>query len=220
MIPRFLNRETAGQQLAKQLSAYANRPNTLVLGLPRGGVPVAYEVAHTLNLPLDICLVRKLGLPGHKEVAMGAIAPGGVQVFNDSLIRALSVSDSMIAHVKALEQRELDRRERAYRGHQPAPQIFESDVILVDDGLATGSTMRAAIAVIKAQQARQIIVAVPVGPSSVCHDLRAEVDHLVCLRTPSPFSSIGLWYENFMQTTDEQVISLLAAAKAHSAKIA
>ncbi|WP_038019288.1 phosphoribosyltransferase [Synechococcus sp. PCC 7335] len=216
MIPRFSNRETAGQQLAKQLSAYANRSNLLVLGLPRGGVPVAYEVAHALNLPLDICLVRKLGLPGHKEVAMGAIAPGGVQIFDRGLIQALAVSDEMIGHVVALERRELQRREQTYRRHQSAAQILGREVILVDDGLATGFTMRAAITAVKAQQARRIVVAVPVAPSSTCRDLQVEVDQLVCLHTPSPFSSIGLWYENFAQTTDEQVIDLLAAAKAHS----
>lgn len=215
MIPRFLNRQTAGQQLAKQLSAYANRSNMLVLGLPRGGVPVAYEVARALNLPLDICLVRKLGLPGHKEVAIGAIAPGGVQVFDQAFIQSLAVSDEMIAHVIALEQRELKRREQTYRKHQSAAQILGREVILVDDGLATGSTMRAAIAVLKAQQARRIVVAVPVAPPSTCHDLRVEVDRLVCLHTPSSFYSIGLWYENFVQTTDEKVIHLLAAAKAH-----
>lgn len=210
MKTRFHDRTEAGRQLASQLKAYANRTDVLVLGLPRGGVPVAYEVARALHVPLDICLVRKLGVPGHKELAMGAIASGGVRVLNYDVLSWLNIGDKTIEHVAAHELRELQRRDRAYRGDRPQPQIRDRTVILIDDGLATGATMRAAIAVLRSQQPKAIVVAVPVAPVETCKALKAEVDQLVCLATPEPFYAIALWYENFAQTRDDQVRDLLA----------
>jgi putative phosphoribosyl transferase len=206
---RFRNRTEAGQLLASQLTQYANRPDVLVLGLPRGGVPVASEVAKALNVPLDICLVRKLGVPGNKELAMGAIAADGVQVLNDELLAWLRISGHTIAEVGERELKELQRRDRVYRGDRPLPQIRDRIVILVDDGLATGSTMLAAIEVVKHQQPQRVIVAVPVAPLDTCDRLRAEVDEIVCLITPNRFYAIGVWYENFTQTTDREVCELL-----------
>ncbi|MEO1403510.1 MAG: phosphoribosyltransferase [Cyanobacteria bacterium J06635_1] len=210
MKTRFRDRTQAGRQLATQLQAYANRSGVIVLGLPRGGVPVAYEVAQTLNLPLDICLVRKLGVPGHRELAMGAIASGGVRILNYDVLSWVSISDRMLEHVAARELRELQRRDRVYRGDRPQPKIRDRTVILVDDGLATGATVRAAIAVLQKQQPKAIIVAVPVAPASEYQALKTEVDKVVCLATPEPFYAIGLWYENFAQTTDDQVRDLLS----------
>jgi len=207
---RFQNRTEAGQQLATRLKPYANRPDVLVLGLPRGGVPVAYEVAKTLNAPLDLCLVRKLGVPGHKELAMGAIASGGVRVLNYDVISWLGISGTTIDAVAARELQELQRRDRVYRGDRPVPNIRDRIVILVDDGIATGSTMRAAISVLKPQQPASLIVAVPVAPPETCDVIRAEVDEVVCLMIPEMFYAIGLWYEDFSQTTDEEVRDLLA----------
>jgi putative phosphoribosyl transferase len=209
---RFRNRTEAGKLLASKLTQYANRPDVLVLGLPRGGVPVAFEVAKALNAPLDICLVRKLGVPGHKELAMGAIASGGVQVLNEELVAWMRISGQTIAEVAERELQELQRRERVYRGDRPLPQIRARIVILIDDGLATGSTMRAAIGVLKHQQPQRIIIAVPVAPLDTCNELRSKVDEVVCLMTPAQFYAIGLWYEDFTQTTDEQVCELLAVA--------
>lgn len=210
MMKRFQNRTEAGRLLASKLKEYANRPDTLVLGLPRGGVPVAFEVAKALNLPLDICIVRKLGVPGHKELAMGAIASGGVRVLNYDVVSWLGISSKTIDEVAARELRELQRRDRAYRGDRPPLDVRDRTVILVDDGIATGSTMRAAITVLKSQQPQQLIVAVPVAPLETCNEIQAEVDKLVCLMTPEPFYAIGLWYEDFAQTTDEEVRELLA----------
>ncbi len=210
MKTRFRDRSHAGRELATQLTAYANRSDVMVLGLPRGGIPVAYEVAKALNLPLDICLVRKLGVPGHKELAMGAIASGGVRVLNYDVISWLAISDKALEHVAARELRELQRRDRAYRGNRPQPEICNLTILLVDDGLATGATMQAAIAVLQKQHPKEIVVAVPVAPLSQCRALEKEVDKVVCLATPQPFYAIGLWYENFAQTTDEQVRNLLA----------
>jgi putative phosphoribosyl transferase len=210
MKTRFRNRTEAGRQLAQVLKAYANRADVIVLGLPRGGVPVAYEVAKALNAPLDICIVRKLGVPGHKELAMGAIASGGVRVLNYDVLGWLEISGKTIDEVAERELRELQRRDRIYRGDRPQPKVKDRTIILVDDGLATGSTMRAAIAVLKAQQPKEIIIAVPVAPADVCQELNTEVDSVICLNTPEPFYAIGLWYENFAQTTDEEVCSLLA----------
>ncbi|MEO0488175.1 MAG: phosphoribosyltransferase [Cyanobacteria bacterium J06659_2] len=207
---RFYNRIEAGQLLANQLKAYASRTDVLVLGLPRGGVPVAYEVAHALNLPLDICLVRKLGVPDHRELAMGAIAFGGVRILNDDILSSLSISDQTLERVTARELRELQRRDRAYRGNRPQPEIRDQIVILVDDGIATGATMQAAIAVLKSQRPRQFIVATPVAPIDTYQTLKAEVDQMTCLATPTPFYAISLWYEYFDQTTDEEVRKLLA----------
>ncbi|MEM9164675.1 MAG: phosphoribosyltransferase [Cyanobacteria bacterium P01_F01_bin.4] len=210
MKTRFRDRTQAGRQLATQLKAYANRSDVIVLGLPRGGVPVAYVVAQTLNVPLDICLVRKLGVPGHRELAIGAIASGGVRILNYDVLSWVSISDKMLEHVAARELRELQRRDRVYRGDRPQPKIRDLTVILVDDGLATGATIRAAIAVLQKQQPKEIIVAVPVAPASECQALKTEVDKVVCLATPEPFYAIGLWYENFAQTTDDQVRDLLS----------
>lgn len=207
---RFQNRIEAGQQLATRLKVYADRPNVLVLGLPRGGVPVAYEVAKALHAPLDICLVRKLGVPGHKELAMGAIASGGVRVLNYDVVSWLGISGKTIDEVAARELKELQRRDRVYRGDRPQPEIRDRIVILVDDGIATGSTMRAAISVLERQQPAYLVVAVPVAPPQTCDALRAEIDDVVCLMTPESFYAIGVWYEDFSQTTDDEVSELLA----------
>jgi putative phosphoribosyl transferase len=210
MTIRLRNRTEAGQMLASLLTDYANRPDVLVLGLPRGGVPVAFEVAKALNVPLDICLVRKLGVPGHKELAMGAIASGGVRILNYDVVSWLGISSKTIDEVAAREQRELERRDRVYRGDRPQPDVSDRTIILVDDGIATGSTIRAAIVILQQQQPEQIVVAVPVAPAQTCKELKSEVDKVVCLMTPEPFYAIGLWYENFEQTTDEEVRELLA----------
>ena len=210
MTKKFRNRIEAGQMLAKHLTAYANRTDVLVLGLPRGGVPVAFEVAKALNLPLDICLVRKLGVPAHEELAMGAIASGGVRVLNSEVVDSLGIDRRTIDEVAAQELQELQRRDRAYRGDRPHAQVKNRTVILIDDGIATSSTIRAAIAVLRSQQAQQIVVAVPVAPATTCEQLRAEVDEVICLTTPEPMYAIGLWYEDFSQTSDEEVRDLLA----------
>ena len=210
---RFKNRSEAGRFLAEQLSAYANRPDTLVLALPRGGVPVAYEVAKALGAPLDVFQVRKLGLPGHEELAMGAIATGGVRVRNPEVVEYLRIPDEVIDEVTARERRELERRERLYREGRPALSPRGRVVILVDDGLATGSTMRAAILALRQQQPASIVVAVPVAAKQTCEELRAVADEVVCAVTPDPFYAVGLWYEDFSQTTDEEVRELLARAQ-------
>ncbi|MBF2000047.1 MAG: phosphoribosyltransferase [Synechococcales cyanobacterium M58_A2018_015] len=207
---RFKTRTEAGQQLATRLKNYANRADVLVLGLPRGGVPVAYEVAKALNVPLDICLVRKLGVPGHKELAMGAIGSGGVRVLNYDVVSWLGISGKTIDEVAARELKELQRRDRVYRGDRPQPDIRDRTVILIDDGIATGSTMRAAIAVLKAQRPARLIVAVPVAPPQTLQDLSTEVDDVVCLLAPETFYAIGLWYDDFSQTSDAEVCELLA----------
>jgi predicted phosphoribosyltransferase len=207
---RFRDRRDAGRLLAAELAGYANRPEVLVLALPRGGVPVAYEVARSLGAPLDVFLVRKLGVPGQEEVAMGAIATGGVRVLNDRIVRGLRIPDRTIDAVAAKERGELARRERLYRGDRPPPGVRGRTVILVDDGLATGATMHAAIEALRAQQPARIVVAVPTAPREVCEALRAEVDDVVCAITPEPFHAVGLWYEDFSQTTDEEVRDLLA----------
>lgn len=209
MSRRFQNRTEAGQQLAQQLTAYANRSNVLVLGLPRGGVPVAFEIAKALGAPLDVCLVRKLGVPGHQELAMGAIVLGGIRVLNQQVLEWLHISEAELDAATAREQQELERRDRNYRCNRPLLDLQGRIVILVDDGIATGSTLRAAIAVLKRQQPQQIIVAVPVGPPCVCRALQAEVDEVVCLLQPDSFSSISLWYEDFTQITDREVMNLL-----------
>jgi putative phosphoribosyl transferase len=208
---RFRNRTEAGKLLASKLTQYANRSDVLVLGIPRGGVPIAAEVATALNAPLDICLVRKLGVPGNQELAMGAISTDGVQVLNEDLLDWLRISGHTIAEVGDRELHELQRRDRVYRGDRSLPTIRQRIIIVVDDGLATGSTMRAAIGVLKHQQPQRLIIAVPVAPLDTCNELRAEVDEMVCLMTPKHFSGIGQWYEDFTQTTDEEVCELLAA---------
>jgi putative phosphoribosyl transferase len=206
----YRDRTEAGKRLAERLTGYANRVDVLVLALPRGGVPVAYEVARALRAPLDIFLVRKLGVPGHEELAMGAIATNGVRVLNDEVVNYLRVPDEVIDAVAADELQELERRERLYRGTRPAPDVRGKTVILVDDGLATGSTMRAAAAALRQQQPARIVVAVPVSAPETCDEYRMGVDEIVCAVTPEPFQAVGLWYEDFSQTTDEEVRDLLA----------
>jgi putative phosphoribosyl transferase len=214
----FRDRTDAGRFLAKKLDAYAKRPDVLVLALPRGGVPVAFEVAQALSAPLDVFLVRKLGAPRQPELAMGAIATGGVRVLNEALVSALSIDAADIEAVVAEEQAELERRERLYRDDRPAPAVRGRTVILVDDGLATGATMRAAAAALSQQQAARVVVAVPVAPAEACAEFRGEVDEILCGLTPEPFYAVGLWYEDFSQTTDEEVRALLArSARAEGA---
>jgi predicted phosphoribosyltransferase len=211
MAPRvFRDRTEAGRVLAERLAAYANRPDVVVLALPRGGVPVAYEVARALHAPLDVFIVRKLGLPGHEELAMGAVASGGLMVLNDQVVRALRIPNSVIESVAAWEQEELARRERLYRGDRPPPDVRGKTVILVDDGLATGSTMLAAVKALRQQQPARIVVAVPIASPDTCELLRTEVDDVVCAATPEPFYAVGLWYRDFSQTTDDEVRELLA----------
>jgi putative phosphoribosyl transferase len=190
-IAKFVDRTEAGQLLAAKLKPYANRSDVIVLGLPRGGVPVAFEVAKALDLPLDICLVRKLGVPGHKELAMGAIASDGVRVLNYDIVSTLGISSNKIDEVAAKELRELQRRDRVYRGDRSSLNLKDCTVILVDDGIATGASMRAAITVLREEQPQSIIVAIPVASSSICDELRSEVDKLVCLITPEPFYSVS-----------------------------
>jgi erythromycin esterase-like protein/predicted phosphoribosyltransferase len=206
----FRDRSDAGRLLASKLAAYANHPDVLVLALPRGGVPVAYEVARALGAPLDVFLVRKLGVPGHEELAMGAVATGGVRVLNDQVVHALHIPDYVIDAVAAQEQQELARRERLYRGGRPPPDVRGRTVILVDDGLATGATMHAAIKALRLLQPDRLVVAVPTAAPEACEALRAEVDEVICAITPEPFYAVGLWYEDFSQTTDEEVRDLLA----------
>jgi putative phosphoribosyl transferase len=208
----FKNRADAGRKLAAKLTRYADREDVLVLALPRGGVPVAYEVAKELKAPLDVFLVRKLGVPGHEELAMGAIASGGIRVINEELINYLGITDEVIDAIAAVEQRELERRAVAYRDDRPPPEIKDRVVILIDDGLATGSTMRAAAASLRLQKPRRIVVAVPVSSPETCDEFRSEVDEIVCAVTPQHFQGVGLWYDDFSQTSDEEVRELLKRA--------
>jgi putative phosphoribosyl transferase len=213
----FQNRRDAGRALAAMLDEYANRRDVLVLALPRGGVPVALELATALRAPLDVFVVRKLGVPGHEELAMGAIATGGVRVLNEDVVQSLGIPQAVIDAVTAAEQKELQRREQLYRGGRPAPEVRGRTSILVDDGLATGSTMRAAVAALRQQRPARIVVAVPVGAPSTCDEFRADVDQIVCGFTPEPFYGVGQWYEDFSQTSDEEVRELLdLAAKRQS----
>jgi len=209
MAMRFKDRAEAGRVLAAYLDRYEDRPDVLVLALPRGGVPVAYEVAQALQAPLDLFLVRKLGVPGHEELAMGAIATGGVIVLNSGVVEGLGIPEEVVGEVAARERQELERRERAYRNGRPPPEVAGRTVILVDDGLATGSTMRAAVEALHRLQPARIVVAVPVGSAETCMGLRAEADEVVCARTPEPFHAVGLWYEDFRPTTDDEVRELL-----------
>jgi putative phosphoribosyl transferase len=213
---RFRNRTEAGKLLASQLTQYANRTDVLVLGIPCGGVAVALEVATALNAPLDICLVRKLGVPGNQELAMGAIAAGGFEVLNEDLLDWMRISGHTIAEVADRELQELERHDRLYRGDRSLPTIRDRIVILVDDGLSTGAMMRAAIGMLKPQQPQQIIIAVPVAPLDTCDRLRSEVDEVVCLITPEQFCGIGFWYEDFAQTTDDEVCKLINVAICNS----
>lgn len=212
--PRFVNRRHAGRVLATQLRAYAGRDDVLVLGLPRGGVPVAYEVAQALAAALDVFVVRKLGVPRQPELAMGAIASGGICIVNDDIVHWYRIPPAVIDAVARTEERELRRREQAYRHGRPAVPIAGKVVVLVDDGLTTGSTMRAAIRAVRRLQPARIVVAVPVGASETCEELRAVADEVVCARTPAPFSAVGVWYEDFSQTTDDEVARLLQESPA------
>lgn len=210
--PRFRDRHEAGLALAERLRAYAGRDDVIVLALPRGGVPVGFEVASALGVPLEVFLVRKLGVPGHEELAFGAIASGGLLVVDRGLVRELGLSSAMVERVIAREAAELARRERDYRGDRPPPDLRGRTVILVDDGLATGSTMMAAAAAVAQHKPARIVVAVPVAAAATCEMLRREADEVVCLETPSPFSAVGTWYEDFRPVGDDDVRRLLAAA--------
>ncbi len=209
---RFQDRTEAGQRLAEKLTEYASRPDVLVLGLPRGGVPVAYTVARALHVPLDVVLARKLGVPGEEELAMGAVSSGGVRVLNDDVIRLCHISPDTVEAVAADQQREVVRREHLYRKDRPLPDLRGRTVILVDDGIATGATMRAAAAAVRHQQPARLVIAVPVAAASTCQALRAEVDELVCVLTPAEFFGVGLWYDHFPQISDAAVCALLAQA--------
>ena len=208
----FEDRFEAGRLLAERLSAYRGRPDVIVLALPRGGVPVGYEVARALGAPLDVFLVRKLGVPGHDELAMGAVASGGVLVLNEDLVSGLGIPEDVIEAVAQREEQELSRRERLYRGDRPRNELEGKTVILVDDGLATGASMRAAIAAVCKQRPARIVVGVPVAASDTCDELGRLVDEIVCVAMPEPFYAVGLWYEDFSQTTDDEVRDLLDRA--------
>jgi predicted phosphoribosyltransferase len=208
---RFADRHDAGRRLAEDLTRYANRDDVVVLGLPRGGVPVAYEVAHALNAPLDVFLVRKLGVPGHEELAMGAIASGGVMVLNEDVLAATRIPPEAVQAVAARELERLRDQERAYRSDRPPLEVQGRTGILVDDGLATGASMRAAAEALRDRGAGSIIVAVPTAPIETCEALRAEVDEVVCARTPDPFMAVGLWYRDFSPVSDAEVAELLSA---------
>jgi putative phosphoribosyl transferase len=215
--PLFRDRADAGRILARQVARSVSGSDLLVLALPRGGVPVGFELARTIHADLDVFVVRKLGMPGHEELAIGAIATGGVRVLNEDLIRQLGLSAELIDPIAQREQQELERREALYRkGRAPAP-VANRTVILVDDGLATGATMRAAVKALRVERAARIVVAVPVAPPETCEELRDEADEVICAETPEPFAAIGLWYENFTQTTDEKVRSLLEQAGSRAA---
>jgi putative phosphoribosyl transferase len=209
----FRDRTEAGKHLATKLTRFKDRPDVLVLALPRGGVPVAFEVAQALRVPLDIFLVRKLGVPGHEELAMGAIATGDVRVLNEDTIDYLGIPPSVIDAIAETELKELKRRELAYRGNRPEPDIKDKTIILIDDGLATGSTIRAAAQALRRQAPARIIVAVPVSAQETCDEYLIGVDEIVCAVTPEPFFGVGQWYLDFSQTTDEEVRDLLAQAR-------
>lgn len=212
----FKDRKQAGELLAERLVSlgYDRQPNLLVFGLPRGGVPVAFQVSRRLRAPLDVWVVRKLGAPGHEELAMGAIASGGGRVLNLGVVESLQVSEDTLAAVEEQQLAELQRRERLYRGNRPSPDLKGKTVLLVDDGLATGATMKAAIAAAQQKQPARLVVAVPVAPPDTVAEIQALVDEVVCLETPPFFQAVGLWYEHFPQTSDEEVLALLQAASA------
>ena len=208
----FPNRAEAGRLLAEKLEKYVGRYDVIVLGLPRGGVPVAFEVAQRLGAPLDVFIVRKLGMPGFEELAAGAIASGGVRVLNEDVVRALPNAEEAIESVTARETAELERREQKYRDGRPAPELRDRIVILVDDGLATGATMRAAVKALRQSAAAKIVVAVPVGPPDTCHELEEQADETICLSMPEFFQAVGQYYEDFSQISDEDVRELLGRA--------
>lgn len=203
----FADRHEAGSELAERLFEYRRRKGAIVLGLPRGGVPVAFEVARHLSLPLDVFIVRKLGVPFHEELAMGAIASGGITVFNEPIVS--QVPGELVETAVERESREIDERERLYRQGRPPLDLLRKTVILVDDGLATGASMRVAVSAVKKSGANQVVVAVPVAPQDTCAALKDSADRVICARTPEPFVSVGLWYDDFTQTSDAEVIALL-----------
>jgi putative phosphoribosyl transferase len=207
---RFADRREAGKVLATLLAQYRNDPNVVVLALPRGGVPVAFEIAEALGAPLDVFVVRKLGMPGHPEFAIGAIASGGVQVLRDDVVRLYGVPQPAIDAIVHRERAELERREREYRRGRPMISLRQKDAIVVDDGLATGASMRAAVQAVRAHQPARVIVGVPVGAAQTCDELTDVADEVVCARMPQPFSAVGLWYRDFSQTTDQEVRQLLS----------
>jgi putative phosphoribosyl transferase len=209
----FRDRREAGQELGRRLLPAYRERDVLVLALPRGGVPVAYEVALALHAPLDVIVVRKLGVPGHEEYAMGAIASGGIRLLNDAVVRELGISPAAIEDVVRAEHIELERRERLYRDGRPPPDVRGRTVLLVDDGLATGSTMLVAIRALRAQQPARVAVAVPIAAADTCESLRSEADDVLCARTPWPFRAVGLWYRDFSQTSDDEVGALLRLAR-------
>jgi predicted phosphoribosyltransferase len=208
----FRDRRDAGKKLAQKLIDYSGRSDVIVLALPRGGVPVAYEVAVALRAPMDIFIVRKLGWPGHEEMAIGAIASGGVKVLNEDIVRYLNIPDNLIKAVAQRELRELERREKAYRGNHPPLEVKDHTVIVIDDGLATGASMRAAIVGVRTHSPRKVVIAVPTAALETCEALEPEVDQIICATTPEPFYGVSKWYENFSQTTDEEVRMLLQEA--------
>jgi len=208
----FRDRSQAGRLLGQLLAQYKNRPDVLVLALPRGGVPVAYGVAHVLHAPLDVFIVRKLGVPGHEELAMGAIASGGIRTLNPSIIQEFNIPEAAIESATDREVKELARREKLYRADKPAPNISGHTVIIVDDGLATGSTMRVAVAALRRQNPAKIVVAVPIASAETCHELQNDADEVICAVTPEPFHAVGLWYEDFNQTSDAEVTELIRGA--------
>ena len=213
---RFADRAEAGRELAAALTDYRDRDEVVVLALPRGGVPVAFEVARALHAPLDVFVVRKLGLPAQPELAMGAIASGGIQVLNDEVVTALGVPHEIIEKVAVREREELARRERLYRGERAGQSVEGKTVILIDDGVATGSTMRAAIKALREQKPAELVVAIPVAPPETVEALRTEADRVVCTRTPEPFLALGAWYASFPQTPDAEIQDLLARAEEHA----
>jgi predicted phosphoribosyltransferase len=213
----FRDRSEAGRLLAAQLEHHAHRPDVVVLALPRGGVPVGFEVARRLPAPLDVFVVRKLGVPGREELAFGAIASGGVRVLNEEVVAERGLSERVIADIEVLEREELERREREYRGERPPLDVRGREVVLVDDGLATGATMRAAVAALRRLSPARIVVAVPVADASTCEALRTEADEVVCAETPEPLLAVGLWYQDFSQVTDEEVRTLLGSVGARAA---
>lgn len=214
----FRDRSHAGKKLANKLSKFKDRDDVVVLALPRGGVPVAYEVAQKLNAPLDIFLVRKLGVPGHEELAMGAIATGGVRVLNQDVVEYLKIPPRVIDAVAAKEMQELKRREVKYRGDRPEPDVTGKTIILIDDGLATGSTIRAAAQALRQQAPARTVVGVPVSAPQTCDEYRIGVDEIICVVTPEPFLGVGQWYDDFSQTTDEEVHDLLERARDEQAQ--
>lgn len=209
MVPLFKNRADAGRQLARLLQGMEKGRDPLILALPRGGVPVAHEIASLLNLPMDILLVRKLGVPGHEELAMGAVAFGGTRFMNEDIVEVLNIPDAVVEAVASMETAKLLRRNRMYREGRPPPRVRGRDILLVDDGLATGATMQAAITALRRERVASVTVAAPVGAPDTCRRLAAEADAVACLHQPEPFYGVGVWYADFSQTEDAEVLSLL-----------